>query len=341
MSVIGIVCEFNPFHNGHKYLIDSVKNQGDIVVCVMSGNFVQRAEPSIFPKETRVKAALLNGADIVLELPFVYATASAEIFAYNAVRILDSFGCDKLAFGTENATVEQLNTIVDVLNEDYFDEKIKDYLQSGESYPSARQSALNSYGKKFDVNSPNNILAIEYIKAIISSGSNLKIHTVKRVNNNYSDEDMSSGTIQSATAIRKSIEQKDISALEFTPNITKNIILDAISSGDFPCDNERISPAVISSLRLNSPANFESIHDTSGGLYNRLARLSLKTDSITSLTALAQTKKYTTARIRRATAQPRLAEQQRPAVRKRKSPVNWRGRIFRRRQQDLCSLTQM
>ena len=81
MSVIGIVCEFNPFHNGHKHLIDSVKADGDIVVCVMSGNFVQRGEPAIFPKEVRVKSALMNGADIVLELPFVYATASAEIFA--------------------------------------------------------------------------------------------------------------------------------------------------------------------------------------------------------------------------------------------------------------------
>ena len=173
MSVIGIVCEFNPFHNGHKYLIDSVKQQGDIVVCVMSGNFVQRAEPAIFPKDVRVKAAILNGADIVLELPFIYATASAEFFAYNAVKILDSFGCDKLAFGTENASIEQLNGIVDILNDSCFNEKIKEYLQSGESYASARQSALNSYGNDFHIDMPNNILAIEYIKAIRKLNSNI------------------------------------------------------------------------------------------------------------------------------------------------------------------------
>ena len=104
MSVIGIVCEFNPFHNGHKFLIDTVKKDGDIVVCVMSGNFVQRAEPALFPKEIRIKAALSCGVDIVLELPFLYATASAEIFAENAVRILDAFGCEKIAFGAENTS---------------------------------------------------------------------------------------------------------------------------------------------------------------------------------------------------------------------------------------------
>ena len=174
MSVIGIVCEFNPFHNGHKYLIDSVKQHGDIVVCVMSGNFVQRAEPAIFPKDVRVKAALLNGADIVLELPFVYATASAEFFACNAVRILDAFGCDKLAFGTEYATIEQLNKIVDTLNNDNFNDKIKKYLQNGESYASARHLALKAYGNDFDIDMPNNILAVEYIKAIRKINSKIE-----------------------------------------------------------------------------------------------------------------------------------------------------------------------
>ena len=125
MSVIGIVCEFNPFHKGHKYLIVSVKKSGDTVVCVMSGNFVQRGEPALFSKQTRVKAALMNGVDIVLELPFVYATASAEIFAYNAVKILESFGCDMLAFGTESASVEELNNAIEILNHNDFDDKIK------------------------------------------------------------------------------------------------------------------------------------------------------------------------------------------------------------------------
>lgn len=166
MSVIGIVCELNPFHNGHKYLIDSVKQNGDTVVCVMSGNFVQRGEPAIFPKESRVKSALLNGADVVLELPFVYATASAEIFAYNAVKILNSFGCDKIAFGTENATIEKLNRIVDIISNENFDYELKKHLDSGESYPTARQNALNFFADDCDISLPNNILAVEYLKAI-------------------------------------------------------------------------------------------------------------------------------------------------------------------------------
>ena len=128
MSVIGIVCEFNPFHKGHKYLIDSVKQQGDIIVCVMSGNFVQRGEPAIFPKDVRVEMALNCGADIVLELPFVYATASAEIFARNAVKILDSFGCDKIAFGAETANAKELSNVVDILLDNDFDNRMNKYL---------------------------------------------------------------------------------------------------------------------------------------------------------------------------------------------------------------------
>ena len=125
MSIIGIVCEFNPFHCGHKHLIDSVKKDGDTLVCVMSGNFVQRGEPAVFPKDIRVKAALYNGADIVLELPFVYATASAEIFCENAVRILENFGCDTVAFGSECGDIEKLKRIAEITANPDFDYKVK------------------------------------------------------------------------------------------------------------------------------------------------------------------------------------------------------------------------
>lgn len=295
MSVIGIVCEFNPFHNGHKYLIDSVKKQGDIVVCVMSGNFVQRAEPAILPKEIRAKAALLNGADIVLELPFIYATASAEIFAYNAVKILDAFGCDKLAFGTENATIEQLNRIVDILNDINFNEKIKEFLQKGESYPSARQSALNSYGKNFDVDSPNNILAVEYIKAIRKLNSKMEPVCVNRIGAGYNDN-FAIDKFASATHIRSLINQ-NLSFENFVPENCISIYSDSIGQA---LSQEKYGLSSLAVLRSKLSENPENIANMAEGLENRIDEAIRTSISLNEIYNKAKTKRYTHSRVRRA-----------------------------------------
>ena len=234
MSVIGIVCEFNPFHNGHKYLIDSVKKQGDIVVCVMSGNYVQRGEPAIFPKDVRVEMALKNGADIVLELPFVYATASAENFARNAVRILDSFGCDKIAFGTETADVEKLSNAVDILLENDFNDKINKYLDDGLNYPVARQKAFDEYGYNFDISTPNNILAIEYVKAVKHIKSQMTPVAVRRIGAGYNDT-FAVDNFASATYIRSLINNKEDYSKFIPDNLYKNY-QDAIKNGRKPKD---------------------------------------------------------------------------------------------------------
>ena len=308
---VGIVCEYNPFHNGHLYQIEKIREEFGAdtnIIAIMSGNYVQRGGVAITDKGIRARCAVESGVNLVLELPFPYSMSSAEFFARGAIHILDSIGCiDYVSFGSEAGSVDELTRVAKIMMSHEFAAELERLSSDNETkkngYAALHELALNNVlglSKKTFTLTPNNILAVEYIKAIISSGSGLKIHTVKRVNNNYSDEDISSGTIQSATAIRKSIEQKDISALEFTPNITKNIILNAISSGDFPCDNERVSPAIISSLRLNSPANFESIHDTLGGLYNRLRELSFKTNTINNLICAAESKNFTKARIRRA-----------------------------------------
>ena len=297
MSVIGIVCEFNPFHNGHKHLIDSVKQQGDIVVCVMSGNFVQRAEPAIFPKEVRVKAALLNGADIVLELPFVYATASAEIFAHNAVKILDSFGCDKLAFGTENATINQLNEIADVLNYNNFDEKMKEFLQKGASYPSARQSALNSYGKTFDIDSPNNILAVEYIKAIRKLNSKLIPICVNRIGAGYND-DFAINDFSSATHIRSLIKENK-SFNHFVPENCFKLYSEAIDNGKV-LSAEKYNLASLAMLRSNIYNDSDDVANMAEGLENRVDDAVRMCNSLNEIYDYAKTKRYTHSRIRRA-----------------------------------------
>ena len=296
MSVIGIVCEFNPFHNGHKHLIDSVKADGDIVVCVMSGNFVQRGEPAIFSKEVRVKSALMNGADIVLELPFVYATASAEIFASSAVKILDSFGCDKIVFGTENTTLSQLENTVKILLSDNFDEKIKKHLEYGISYPKARQMAYEEYGCNCDISLPNNILAIEYISAIKKNNFGLTPITVNRMGAGYND-DFAVENFASATHIRNLInENKDFE--KYVPDNVYEIYINALEKGEY-LNTEKFNISALSILRSIDAIN-PKIANMAEGLENRIASAIKISSDINEIYDKVKTKRFTHSRIRRA-----------------------------------------
>lgn len=297
MSVIGIVCEFNPFHKGHKYLIDTVKKDGDTVVCVMSGNFVQRGEPAQFEKETRVKAALLNGADIVLELPFVYATASAEIFAYNAVKILSDFGCEKLAFGTENADIAKLNEAVEIFNNKNFDNKIKKYLEEGISYPAARQCAFDEYNIDFDISTPNNILALEYVKAIKKLNSNMTPVPVTRIGAGYNDTKSVDG-IASATHIRQLMSNgEDFS--QFIPENTVELYNKEIKNGNF-VSNEKYNLAALALLRSKINEDARGIANMAEGLENRIKSAIKESTSLEEVYDKVKTKRFTHSRIRRA-----------------------------------------
>ena len=296
MSVIGIVCEFNPFHNGHKHLIDSVKADGDIVVCVMSGNFVQRGEPAIFPKEVRVKSALMNGADIVLELPFVYATASAEIFASSAVKILNAFGCDKIAFGTENTTLSQLENVVDVLLSVDFDKKIKKHLENGISYPKARQMAYEEYNSDCDISSPNNILAIEYISAIKKNNYSITPIAVIRKGADYNDN-FAVDEFASATHIRNLInENKDFE--KYVPDNVYEIYINALEKGEY-LNAEKFNISALSILRSIDAIN-PKIANMAEGLENRIASAIKISSNIDEVYDNVKTKRFTHSRIRRA-----------------------------------------
>ncbi len=297
MSVIGIVCEFNPFHNGHKHLIDSVKKQGDTVVCVMSGNYVQRGEPAYFPKDVRVKTALINGADIVLELPFVYATSSAEYFAMNAVKILDSFGCDEIAFGSEGANVNDLNKVVDILLNKDFNVKVKDYLETGVSYPSARDSALKDYNCDFDVSAPNNILAIEYLKSIRELNSNMKAVIINRIGVGYND-DCAVDNISSATHIRNLIKSK-ASFEKYVPNNSYELYKECIEKGN-ALSIEKYNSSLLGILRTKTYYNSANIANMAEGLENRIIDSIKASESLDEIYDRAKTKRYTHSRIRRA-----------------------------------------
>ena len=295
MSVIGIVCEFNPFHNGHKYLIDTVKNNGDTVICVMSGNFVQRGEPAIFPKNIRVETALLNGADIVLELPFVYATASAEIFASNAVKILASFGCDKIAFGAENTSLIQLEKAVDIMNLADFDEKIKLNLQKGINYPTARQKAFNDYNCDCNISTSNNILAIEYLRAIRKNNYNIMPVVVNRLGADYNDDKAVDG-FASATHIRN-LMRDNLSFSEYVPDNANDIYKSALKDGVY-LNFEKYNIASLSLLRnANLKPNSANMAE---GLENRIASAVKTSCSLAEIYDNAKTKRFTHSRIRRA-----------------------------------------
>lgn len=297
MSVIGIVCEFNPFHNGHKYLIDSVKTENDIVVAVMSGNFVQRGEPAIFSKETRVKAALLSGIDIVLELPFVYASASAEFFAFNAVKILSDFGCDKIAFGTENADIESLNKAVDILLKEDFDNEVKKYYNDGVSFPVARQMAFNKFNINCDISTPNNILAVEYIKAIRKLNAKIEPITVNRKGAGYNDTD-AVDEFASATHIRQLIYNNE--AFEnYVPNYLLDLYNAEIENGRY-VSIEKFDLAAFSILRSKLGDDLTDIANMGEGLDNRIKSAIKNNIQLSKLYDEIKTKRYTHTRIKRA-----------------------------------------
>lgn len=260
---IGIICEFNPFHLGHKHLIDSVKKDDDNIICVMSGNFVQRGEFAVYDKFKRTRTALSNGADLVIELPTMFSTLSAEGFCKAGVELLESTGiCDEIAFGAEETDINKLKEIALKLQDKDTQELIKSEMKNGVSYPVARNKVLNS-----DLlMTPNNILAIEYLKA-----TKLDAVAIKRIGKGHDSDD------------------EDYSASQ----IRKNLNLDEISS------MKNCEVAILSKLRRMSKEDFEKIEDVSEGLQNRIVEAVKNATSLDEVYDLIKSKRYTHSRIRR------------------------------------------
>ena len=221
MRVVGLIAEYNPFHNGHKYHIKKAKElaSADYAVIVMSGNFVQRGAPAIMPKHLRAESALKCGADLVIELPVCYATGTAEQFAYGAVSLLDKLGCvDAICFGSECGDLDALLNVARLLcdESDEYKDTLQSYLRSGLSFPLARQKALNkiypdcNYGQL--LSEPNNILGIEYLKALYRLASNIKPLTIRREVSHYHDTDLQE-QFSSASALRQVVADGDYAKL--------------------------------------------------------------------------------------------------------------------------------
>ena len=190
MNITGIITEYNIFHNGHKYQIDEIKKHSDAVIVVMSGSFVQRGDVAITDKWSRAKTALLGGVDLVIELPVCYALNAAPNFATGGINILNALGVvNNICFGSESGSIDELMSAAELLENENSEisEKIKKYVMGGMSYPNALTKAYSALIPSDILSEPNNILATEYIRALIRSDSKIKPMTVKRHTAGYHD----------------------------------------------------------------------------------------------------------------------------------------------------------
>lgn len=306
VKTVGIIAEFNPFHNGHKYLIDEAKRitNADNIVIICSGNYVQRGTPAIFDKSYRVSTALNNGSDAVFELPCYYAAASAELFARAAVKFLTDLNCiDYLCFGCETDNSEILLMIASILSEEpkEYKEFLNNFLKTGISFPKARAQAIINYCNLIGISNeqditqvisqPNNILAIEYLKALLHFNSGIKPVPIKRSGAGYNSLDTNTQFV-SATGIRNEILNNN-NIDNYIPANSHNLLKNAS-----PLYFEDFS-SVFGHKLLNSN-DFSEYHDISQDLSNRIKNYISKYMDIETFISELQSKNFTYAGISRA-----------------------------------------
>lgn len=296
LKICGIVAEYNPFHNGHKYHIEKTKELfgATHIVAVMSGNFTQRGDTAIFDKCRRAEIALKNGVDLVVELPVPFALGSAEQFAFGAISLMNSLGCvEMISFGSECGDVSLLEETAGAVmfaqqNEDFFR-----HMRAGDSYPTALRKTIEKYYEEDIIDAlttPNNTLAVEYLKALGETGSSIKPVTLKRVGTDH-DSGKTSGYYASASHIRRSlISGQDMSA--FVPGLPENYEAEMAKLAN-------IETAILARLRGMSRDELEKAPNVLMGLENRIYKAVRVSTSLAELYALIKTKRYTMSRIRR------------------------------------------
>ena len=293
MKITGIICEYNPLHKGHKKQLDIVRRTDPDggIVCLMSGNFVQRGAPAIIDKMHRAKAAVLCGADLVLELPITAALSSAEGFAAGGVDILSGF-CDQLCFGAENADADALMSLAEVLLTDHFREALRTELDKGLSFPAARQAALEIMGMPANIlSTPNNILAVEYCKAILQNGRSMAPMPIFRDGDYHAQE--ADPENPSATSIRAKMsggEPWEALIPGVAAACFQNATLHSIPNAE---------RAILYRLRTMSDERFEALPYGSEGLWRKLMHAARKESTLDAIIDATKSKRYTRTRIDR------------------------------------------
>lgn len=314
MKILGLITEYNPFHFGHKYHLESSKTELNTshTIAVMSGSFVQRGEPSLIDKFTKAKMAIDNGVDLVLELPSIYSLQSAELFALGAMKILDSTNIvDFISFGSESGDIQPLQKIADILLEEpaIFKETLKENLGLGNSFSVSRSKAVeiayrNLYPNDDDninsiIKKSNNILGIEYIKAIRKLKSNIQPFTIERLGHNYNDIDIES-KIASATGIRNKVHNDGIHSIRnLVPDASYLHLLEFYNKYESFNYLNRYSQIIDYILLNKSKDSLKEIFDMEEGLENRLIKINEAANSIDELVHNTSTKRYPKTRIQR------------------------------------------
>lgn len=306
-KVLGIIAEYNPFHNGHLYHIEQSKElvNPDYTVCIISGNFVQRGNVSIIDKWSKAEMALHAGANLVIELPTIYSTSSAENFAEGCIKILDSFKLDTvLSFGSECGDINTLNKFAEILYKEpqEYRSLLNHELQTGISYPKARENALLMYVndiRKYanTLSSPNNILGIEYLKAIKKLKSNVLPLTIKRNAVDHDSEEIIED-YASSTHIRELLcENKNITKL--VPKFSYDILARQINSGKSVLDIAAFEREILYALRKMTLNQISNLPDVTFGLANSLMYAVNSCNSYEKIISMVKSKTYTQSRVQR------------------------------------------
>ena len=288
LDAVGIICEYNPFHNGHAYHLNKIKEMfpNSTIILVMSGYFTQRGDISILSKKEKTKIALQMGIDIVVELPFAFATQSADIFASGAIQILNNFKVNKVVFGSECNDIKKLKKLADIQSTNKFNNLVKSYLNNGINYPTATSKALKEISN-IHIKEPNDLLAISYIKCIKRINNKIEPITIKRTNDFHSLD--INNSIISATAIRDLLSKsKDISNYVPKEVLTSNI--------KYICLNDYFD-LIKYNILLNN--NFNNIQTVDEGIEYRILKNINSCKNVYELIEKVKTKRYTYNRIKR------------------------------------------
>ena len=286
MNIIGIIAEYNPFHNGHLYHINKIKEKypDSLIIAIINGYFTQRGTISVLSKEEKTKIALDNNIDIVLELPFIYGTQSSDIFAYYSIKILNELNVEKIIFGSESNNIKLLNKVVDIeLNDPNYEIKVKENLDKGMNYPTAMKEALDIIE---DINNPNDLLGISYIKAIKKINPSITPETIKRTNDYHDTK--SNEEIISATNIRTKLTNGEditkylpISIIPNIKNITNNKLYNLLK------------------FKILTDQDLSIYLDVDEGIEYRLMKYIKESNNFDELISNVKTKRYTYNKINR------------------------------------------
>ena len=290
MRVIGIICEYNPFHLGHLYQIKKIKETipDSLIICIFNGTFMQRGEVSIINKWDKTRICLEYGIDMVVELPFVFATQSSDIFAHGALKILNNLHVDTLVFGSESNNVEILKTLaMTQINNEAFDNKVREYLDKGVNYPTALSKTLEVI-TKYRIKEPNDILAVSYIKEIIKNNYSIEPVAIKRTNDYHGE--IISGDIINASLIRKMLTNgHDVS--KYVPRATLKYL------NDIPSKDKYYS--LLKYQIINNIDNLDSFQTVDEGLNNLIKKNIYNANNLDELISSIKTKRYTYNRLNR------------------------------------------